>query len=91
MSLFSWEREEVDCTKCPKDQFEIISVSFGDQVITGEFVHRYNNDVREFVATDKFWGMTVWPEVKKSFVIVFRMCGNFHSKAITEGQTLVLP
>ena len=65
-------------------------MSYGDKVVTGEFVHMYNNGVRTFAAGDTVWGQT-WPEVKKTMVLVFKMCDTFYTKVITEGQALVLP
>ena len=50
----------------------------------------YNNGQRTFAAGDSVWGAT-WPEAKKTLVLVFKMCDNFYTKVITEGQALVLP
>eukprot|EP00349_Pseudokeronopsis_sp_Brazil_P000730 CAMPEP_0202958066 /NCGR_PEP_ID=MMETSP1396-20130829/2409_1 /ASSEMBLY_ACC=CAM_ASM_000872 /TAXON_ID= /ORGANISM="Pseudokeronopsis sp., Strain Brazil" /LENGTH=152 /DNA_ID=CAMNT_0049675895 /DNA_START=31 /DNA_END=489 /DNA_ORIENTATION=- len=92
MSLHSWERIDVDCSKCPLGPVQIISVAFGDMVITGDFIQRYNEGVRSFTASNEFWGINAWPDVrKKSFVVTFIMCNNFHTKVITEGQTLIFP
>ena len=85
-----WERECYTCTKCKDDQINIISVAYGDKVVTGEFIHMYNNGQRTFAAGDSVWGQT-WPEAKKTMVLVFKMCDNFYTKVITEGQALVLP
>ena len=85
-----WERECYDCVKCVDDQMKIISVTYGDRVITGEFVQMYNLGERTFTAGDSVWGPT-WTETKKTMVLVFEMCDNFYTKVITEGQALVLP
>ena len=85
-----WERECYTCVKCQDDQMQIISVAYGDNVITGEFVQMYNNGVRQFPAGDATWGET-WTGVKKTMVLTFIMCDNFYTKVITEGQALVLP
>jgi len=68
----------------------IISVFFGPRVVTGDFVNMYNNGVRKFPATSEIWGES-WGENKKSFVVVFEMCGHYHTKIIFEGQSLVMP
>jgi hypothetical protein len=34
-----WERECFTCVKCKDDQLNVISVTYGDKVVTGEFVH----------------------------------------------------
>ena len=92
MALHTWERVYLDCDKCPTDQFRIISATFGDEVITGDFNQRYNNGERSFVATNEYWGIESWPEArKKTLVLTFAMCGNYNTKIITEGQTLILP
>lgn len=85
-----WERECYTCTKCKDDRIQIISVTYGDRVITGDFVHMYNNGIRTFPAGDTTWGET-WKGVKKTMVLVFKMCDAFYTKVITEGQALVLP
>jgi len=85
-----WERECYTCTHCEGDQLQIIAAFYGDKVVTGEFVYRYNKGTRNFPASDSQWGKT-WSETKKTLVLVFKMCGSVYSKAIYEGQALVLP
>ena len=88
--LSLWERECFTCTKCVDDRMKIISVAYGDKVVTGEFVSMYNGGRRNFPAGDSVWGET-WIEAKKTMVLTFWMCDNFYTKVITEGQALVLP
>ena len=85
-----WEKTCYDCVKCEDDKLEIISATYGDKIITTDLIHRYNTHERTFPAGDSTWGET-WPGTKKTLVFTYRLCNQFFTRIIEEGQALVLP
>mmetsp|Transcript_44697 Transcript_44697/g.43303 ORF Transcript_44697/g.43303 Transcript_44697/m.43303 type:complete len:89 (+) Transcript_44697:203-469(+) len=85
-----WEETCYDCVTCENDKLEIISVTYGDRIVTSDLAYRYNVGERTFPAGDQTWG-TTWPEVHKTLVFTYRLCDRFFTKIIEEGQALVLP
>ena len=85
-----WEQTCYDCVKCQDDKLEIISVTYGDKIVTTDLIARYNVGERTFPAGDKTWGQT-WAGVKKTLVFTYKLCDKFFTKIIEEGQALVLP
>lgn len=44
-----WERESQG-KKCPEDRLIVISATYGDKVVTGALLHKYNTGERIFAA-----------------------------------------
>jgi len=66
-------------------------VYWGLSDVTDKATNQYADGNTNFPASNTFWGVDGWPNIVKSLVVVYDLCGVYTTAVAREGGSIDLP